>query len=107
MKDKLRTMPKGRQFDFNETHIFGKFDLFCRRAIKLIDMFSTIHQVIAVIKERNALPCYVYCLHNIDWYDLCRSSFFLPSLSIFVSHGNPFVIISTFHVTIITVVYRK
>ena len=37
-------MPKGKQFDFSETQIFSKFDLFCRRIIKLIDMFSTIHQ---------------------------------------------------------------
>jgi dynein heavy chain len=43
-KDKLLTMPKGKQFDFSETQIFGKFDLFCRRVIKLIDLFSTIHQ---------------------------------------------------------------
>lgn len=43
-KDKLLTMPKGKQFDFSETQIFGKFDLFCRRVVKLIDMFSTIHQ---------------------------------------------------------------
>jgi dynein heavy chain len=47
-KDKLLAMPKGKQFDFNETHIFGKFDLFCRRVIKLIDMFSTIHQFISL-----------------------------------------------------------
>ena len=43
-KDKLLTMPKGKQFDFSETQIFGRFDLFCRRVVKLIDMFSTIHQ---------------------------------------------------------------
>ena len=43
-KDKLLTMPKGKQFDFNEQHIFGRFDLFCRRLTKLIDMFSTIQQ---------------------------------------------------------------
>merc|ERR1719238_1234143 len=43
-RDKLRAMPKGKQFDFNETAVFGKFDLFCRRVVKLIDMFSTIHQ---------------------------------------------------------------
>jgi len=47
-KDKLLAMPKGKQFDFNEAHIFGKFDLFCRRVIKLIDMFSTIHQFISL-----------------------------------------------------------
>merc|ERR1712137_452734 len=28
----------------SETLIFGRFDLFCRRVVKLIDMFSTIHQ---------------------------------------------------------------
>eukprot|EP00935_MAST-01C_sp_MAST-1C-sp1_P000949 g949.t1 len=43
-KEKLKKMPKGKQFDFDETEIFGKFDHFCRRIIKLIDMFSTIHQ---------------------------------------------------------------
>ena len=43
-KDKLLTMPKGKQFDFSEQAIFGKFDLFCRRVVKLVDMFSTIQQ---------------------------------------------------------------
>eukprot|EP00931_Biecheleriopsis_adriatica_P081370 TRINITY_DN5469_c0_g1_i3.p1 TRINITY_DN5469_c0_g1~~TRINITY_DN5469_c0_g1_i3.p1 ORF type:complete len:4660 (-),score=1275.41 TRINITY_DN5469_c0_g1_i3:88-14067(-) len=43
-KDKLLTLPKGKQFDFSETLIFGRFDLFCRRVVKLINMFSTIHQ---------------------------------------------------------------
>ena len=43
-KDRLLTMPKSKQFDFREQIIFGKFDLFCRRAVKLIDMFSTIRQ---------------------------------------------------------------
>ena len=36
--------PKGRQFDFDEGEIFGKFDFFCRRLLKLIDVFSTIEQ---------------------------------------------------------------
>lgn len=44
VKEKLVTMPKGKQFDFSETQIFGKFDLFCRRVIKLIDLFSTVEQ---------------------------------------------------------------
>ena len=43
-KNKLMTLPKGKQFDFNESLIFGRFDLFCRRVVKLIYMFSTIHQ---------------------------------------------------------------
>ena len=33
-----------KQFDFNESDIFGKFDLFCKRVTKLIDMFTTIQQ---------------------------------------------------------------
>ncbi|KAF4646795.1 hypothetical protein FOL47_005651, partial [Perkinsus chesapeaki] len=51
-KDKLMTMPKGKQFDFSETQIFGRFDLFCRRVVKLIDMFSTIHQFQSLSQHR-------------------------------------------------------
>ena len=51
-KDKLLTMPKGKQFDFSETQIFGKFDLFCRRSIKLVDMFSTMQQFGALAEHR-------------------------------------------------------
>ena len=32
-KEKLTTQPKVKQFDFNESEIFGKFDLFCKRII--------------------------------------------------------------------------
>ncbi|KAJ1446978.1 dynein heavy chain and region D6 of dynein motor-domain-containing protein [Pelagophyceae sp. CCMP2097] len=51
-KDKLLTMPKGKQFDFAEAQIFGKFDLFCRRVIKLIDMFSTMQQFHALVDHK-------------------------------------------------------
>ena len=51
-KDKLMTTPKGKQFDFSDQAIFGKFDLFCRRLIKLIDMFSTIHQFRALAAHK-------------------------------------------------------
>eukprot|EP00397_Hematodinium_sp_SG-2012_P000031 GEMP01000031.1.p1 GENE.GEMP01000031.1~~GEMP01000031.1.p1 ORF type:complete len:4639 (+),score=1050.01 GEMP01000031.1:391-14307(+) len=51
-KDKLLTLPKGKQFDFSETMIFGRFDLFCRRVVKLIDMFSTIHQFQSLSQHR-------------------------------------------------------
>ena len=44
VKDKLLAVPKGKQFDFSESHIFGKIDLFCRRLFKLVDTFSTIEQ---------------------------------------------------------------
>mmetsp|Transcript_13743 Transcript_13743/g.31844 ORF Transcript_13743/g.31844 Transcript_13743/m.31844 type:complete len:4493 (+) Transcript_13743:136-13614(+) len=43
-KDKLMTQPKVKQFDFNESQIFGKLDLFCKRVQKLMDMFTTIQQ---------------------------------------------------------------
>lgn len=43
-KRKLERTHNGKQFNFNEMQIFGKFDLFSRRLIKLIDMFSTIDQ---------------------------------------------------------------
>lgn len=43
-KERLQNVPKAKQFDFNPTQIFGKFDLFCRRIRKLKDLFSTIKQ---------------------------------------------------------------
>ncbi|CAM9799127.1 unnamed protein product [Ectocarpus fasciculatus] len=51
-KHKLEQTPKGKQFTFNEMQIFGKFDLFCRRIIKLIDMFSTIDQFNSLSKNK-------------------------------------------------------
>ncbi len=51
-KEKLLQTPKGRQFDFSETQIFGKFDLFCRRLIKLMDMFSTMQQFRSLEQQR-------------------------------------------------------
>jgi dynein heavy chain len=43
-KERLMNMPKGKQFEFSPNHIFGKFDLFCRRVAKLIELFGTIQQ---------------------------------------------------------------
>ncbi len=51
-KSKLEQTPKGKQFTFVEMQIFGKFDLFCRRVIKLIDMFSTIDQFNSLSKNK-------------------------------------------------------
>jgi dynein heavy chain len=51
-KSKLEQTPKGKQFTFDEMKIFGKFDLFCRRVIKLIDMFSTIDQFNSLSKNK-------------------------------------------------------
>ncbi len=51
-KGKLLNLPKGKQFDFSETLIFGRFDLFCRRVVKLIDMVSTIYQFQSLSQHR-------------------------------------------------------
>lgn len=50
-KDKVADMPKGKTFDFSETQIFGKFDTFCRRLKKLIDIFSNIQQFQALARH--------------------------------------------------------
>jgi dynein heavy chain len=51
-KRKLEKDSNGRQFAFNELQIFGKFDLFCRRVIKLIDFFSTVDQFSSLSKSK-------------------------------------------------------
>ena len=52
VRNKVADLLKGRHFDFSATAIFGKFDLFCRRVSKLIDIFSTIMQFNA-LKRHN------------------------------------------------------
>lgn len=44
-------MPKAKQFDFNPTQIFGKFELFSRRVGKLIELFGTIKQFKTLEKQ--------------------------------------------------------
>jgi dynein heavy chain len=39
---KLEQSEQTKQFDFSEQSIFGLFDVFCRRIIKLVDMFEII-----------------------------------------------------------------
>ena len=43
-KQKLKVNDKGKQFEFSESKIFGKLDLFCRRVGKLIELFEKIEQ---------------------------------------------------------------
>jgi dynein heavy chain len=43
-KAELQLNPYGKQFDFSESAIFGKFDLFSWRVQKLIDLFTTVSQ---------------------------------------------------------------
>lgn len=51
-KEKLQAMPKGKQFDFSKNQIFGKFDLFCRRLTKLIDLFTIVRQFRSLAKHK-------------------------------------------------------
>lgn len=48
----LASNPEGRQFDFDEGRIFGRLDLFCRRAEKLIEMIRTIDQFSKLERHR-------------------------------------------------------
>lgn len=41
IKEKVETLPRGSHFDFSETQIFWKFDIFERRIFKLIEIFKT------------------------------------------------------------------
>ncbi|KAJ3097005.1 Dynein heavy chain 5, axonemal [Phlyctochytrium planicorne] len=43
-KKRLQETPHEKQFDFSEMYIFGKFDAFCKRIQKVIDMFSVIEK---------------------------------------------------------------
>jgi dynein heavy chain len=63
-KEKLAEKPKGKQFDFKQKQIFGNLDQFCKRAQKLIDMFTTIVQF------------RVLASHNIDGMEDLIKGFF-------------------------------
>ncbi|KAJ1498980.1 Dynein heavy chain 5, axonemal [Coelomomyces lativittatus] len=43
-KKRLQETPNEKQFDFSEMYIFGKFDAFCKRIQKVVDMFSVIEK---------------------------------------------------------------
>jgi len=64
VKDKLAHNPKGKQFDFNESLIFGKLELFCKRVQKLLDMFTTIYQFSSL------------ALHNVEGMEILIQRFF-------------------------------
>lgn len=50
-KNRLKEMTKAKQFDFSEQAIFNKFELFCRRVGKLMELFGTIKQFKALEKH--------------------------------------------------------
>eukprot|EP01138_Halocafeteria_seosinensis_P007479 gb/GECG01007645.1/.p1 GENE.gb/GECG01007645.1/~~gb/GECG01007645.1/.p1 ORF type:complete len:3314 (+),score=514.53 gb/GECG01007645.1/:1-9942(+) len=51
-KEALASQPNVKKFEFDENAIFSHFDLFCRRIIKLIDMFATIAQFDALASHK-------------------------------------------------------
>ncbi|KAA0162679.1 hypothetical protein FNF28_04622 [Cafeteria roenbergensis] len=51
-KADLEANPRGRQFDMSEAQVFGELDVFCRRLLKLLDLFSTVHQFRRLQAER-------------------------------------------------------
>ncbi|KAM9637240.1 dynein axonemal heavy chain 5 [Morphnus guianensis] len=50
IKEKLEQNPAERQFDFSEMYIFGKFETFHRRLVKIIDVFNTM-KTYSVLQE--------------------------------------------------------
>ncbi|KFQ30560.1 Dynein heavy chain 5, axonemal, partial [Mesitornis unicolor] len=52
IKEKLEQNPAERQFDFSEIYIFGKFESFHRRLVKIIDVFNTMKTYL-VLKDSN------------------------------------------------------
>uniref|UniRef100_A0A8V0X370 Dynein axonemal heavy chain 5 n=1 Tax=Gallus gallus TaxID=9031 RepID=A0A8V0X370_CHICK len=50
MKKNLEQNPAERQFDFSEVYIFGKFETFNRRLVKIIDVFNTV-KTYSVLQE--------------------------------------------------------
>ncbi|NWQ86048.1 DYH5 protein, partial [Burhinus bistriatus] len=50
VKETLEQNPAERQFDFSEMYIFGKFETFHRRLVKIIDVFNTM-KTYSVLQE--------------------------------------------------------
>uniref|UniRef100_A0A8B9SWZ3 Dynein heavy chain 5, axonemal n=1 Tax=Anas platyrhynchos TaxID=8839 RepID=A0A8B9SWZ3_ANAPL len=46
IRENLKENPSGRQFDFSENYIFGKFDTFCKRLEKISDMSNIMESLL-------------------------------------------------------------
>ena len=64
MKEKLMSQPKGKQFELNESQIFGKLDSFVKRVQKVLDMFVTFNQFKSLAS------------HNIEGMEFLVKTFF-------------------------------
>lgn len=51
IKEKLGEQSDSKPWDFDDRKIFMRFDLFCKRTGKLIDLFSTIHQFAVLAQQ--------------------------------------------------------
>ena len=84
-KHKLQQIPHGKQFDFNEMQIFGKFDLFCRRIVKLVDLFTTIKQFnLLTVNKLEGMDSLVDQFHDI------QSEFWSRHHNLLDYHNNKF-----------------
>ncbi|KAL2307869.1 hypothetical protein Nmel_000857, partial [Mimus melanotis] len=52
IKENLEQNPAERQFDFSEMYIFGKFEAFHRRLVKIIDVFNTMRTYSALQESK-------------------------------------------------------
>uniref|UniRef100_A0A8B9DK17 Dynein axonemal heavy chain 5 n=1 Tax=Anser cygnoides TaxID=8845 RepID=A0A8B9DK17_ANSCY len=46
IREKLKENPSGKQFDFSENYIFGKYDTFCKRLEKISDMSNIMESLL-------------------------------------------------------------
>ena len=66
IKQKLELLPKGKQFNFDDTVIFAKFTRFRRRIEKLMDMFHSIKQFNSLQQKRvDGLNDLLYSFHTL------------------------------------------
>uniref|UniRef100_A0A1I8HIQ5 DHC_N1 domain-containing protein n=2 Tax=Macrostomum lignano TaxID=282301 RepID=A0A1I8HIQ5_9PLAT len=52
VRDQLHQTPQERQFDFSENYIFGKFDTFCRRLVKITDSLQVVQSLRSLLDMR-------------------------------------------------------
>ena len=52
MREKLKETPEEKQFDFSESYIFGKFDLFAKRLERVADVVSVVAAYAPVLDIR-------------------------------------------------------
>lgn len=86
-KQKLEQNPAERQFDFSEMYIFGKFETFHRRLLKIMHVFDTI-TTYSVLQNSKMEGLEVMATK----YQVCRMSNLINS-SFGVVEVNPYIMI--------------